>query len=195
VVCLDESGFMLQPTVRRTWAPRGETPVLDCWDRHDRLSVISAITVSPRRKRLGLYFDIFDHNIVTDDFETFVASLLQRLGRPIILVMDRWPVHRSGAGRLQERFGRRVCVEWLPAYAPELNPDEQVWNHTKYTDLANFIPDDTLHLGQSVAQVDPRHPDESKPVEIVLPTCQTQPLTILEITSRLNRIVNDRSKS
>jgi len=152
VVCLDESGFMLQPTVRRTWAPRGETPVLDCWDRHDRLSVISAITVSPRRKRLGLYFDIFDHNIVTDDFETFVASLLRRLGRPIILVMDRWPVHRSGAGRLQERFGRRVRVEWLPSYAPELNPDEQVWNHTKYTDLANFIPEDTLHLGQSVAK-------------------------------------------
>ena len=143
---------MLQPTVRRTWAPRGETPVLDCWDRHDRLSVISAITVSPHRKRLGLYFDIFDHNIVTDDFETFVACLLQRLGRPITLVMDRWSVHRSGARRLQERFGRRVRIEWLPAYAPELNPDEQVWNHTKNTDLANFIPDDVLHLGKSVAK-------------------------------------------
>jgi len=143
---------MLQPTVRRTWAPRGETPVLDCWDRHDRLSVISALTVSPQRKRLGLYFDIIDHNIVTDDFEMFVVRLLQRIGRPIILVMDRWPVHRAGAKRLQERFGRRVHVEWLPAYAPELNPDEQVWNHTKYADLANFIPDDVLHLGKSVAK-------------------------------------------
>jgi len=143
---------MLQPTVRRTWAPRGETPVLDCWDRHDRLSVISALTVSPQRKRLGLYFDIFDHNIVTDDFEMFVVRLLQRLGRPIILVLDRWPVHRSGARRIQERFGRRLRVEWLPAYAPELNPDEQVWNHTKYSDLANFIPDDVLHLGKSIAK-------------------------------------------
>jgi transposase len=149
-VFLDESGFMLQPTVRRTWAPRGETPVLDCWDRHDRLSVISAITVSPQRKRLGLYFDIFDHNIVTDDFECFVARLLQRLGRPITLVMDRWRVHRPGARRLEQRFGRRIGVEWLPAYAPDLNPDEQVWNHTKYADLANFIPDDVLHLGRSL---------------------------------------------
>ncbi len=143
---------MLQPTVRRTWAPRGETPVLDCWDRHDRLSVISAITVSPQRKRLGLYFDIFDHNIVTNDFEMFVVRLLQQLGRPITLVMDRWPVHRAGAKRLQQRFGRRVRVEWLPAYAPELNPDEQVWNYTKHVDLANFIPDDVLQLGKSIAK-------------------------------------------
>jgi len=143
---------MLQPTVRRTWAPRGKTPTLDCWDRRDRLSAISAITVSARRKRLGLYFDIFDHNIVTDDFEVFVAKLLRRLGRPIILVLDRWQVHRSGVRRLQQRFGRRIHVEWLPAYAPELNPDEQVWNHTKYTDLANFIPDDILHLGKSIAK-------------------------------------------
>ena len=143
---------MLQPTVRRTWAPKGETPVLDCWDRHDRLSVISALTVSPKRKRLGLYFDIFDHNIVTDDFESFVVRLLQRLGRPITLVMDRWQVHRSGARRLGKRFGHRVHIEWLPAYAPELNPDEQVWNHTKYADLANFIPDDVLHLGRSIAK-------------------------------------------
>lgn len=143
---------MLQPTVRRTWAPQGETPLLDCWERRDRLSVISALTVSPRRKRLGLYFDIFDHNIVTDDFEEFIARLLGRLGRPITLVMDRWPVHRSGARRLAKRFGRQVRVEWLPAYAPQLNPDEQVWSHTKYADLANFLPDDILHLGKSVAQ-------------------------------------------
>ncbi len=48
IALVDESGFMLQPVVRRTWAPRGETPVHRSWDRHDRLSVISAITVSPR---------------------------------------------------------------------------------------------------------------------------------------------------
>ena len=112
---------MLQPVVRRTWAPRGETPVLDCWDRHDRLSVISALTVSPERRRLGLYFDIFDHNIVAEDFEQFIAWVLQRIGRPITLVMDRWPVHKAAARRLQKRFGRRVRIEWLPAYAPELN--------------------------------------------------------------------------
>ena len=53
---LDESGFMLTPTVRRTLAPRGKTPILKSWDRHDRISAISAVTISPKRRRLGLDF-------------------------------------------------------------------------------------------------------------------------------------------
>ena len=142
---------MLQPVVRRTWAPRGQTPIHCSWDRRDRLSAISAITVSPERRQLGLYFDILNHNIVTDDFEMFVETILRRLQRSIILVVDRWQVHRAGALRLLRRFPERVEVEWLPAYAPDLNPVEQVWNRTKYTDLANYIPNDILSLGREVA--------------------------------------------
>lgn len=142
---------MLQPTVRRTWAPRGQTPIHRSWDRRDRLSAISAITVSPRRRRLGLYFDILDHNVKSEDFEAFVDRLLRRVGRPVILVIDRYSVHRGAARRLLARHPKRLWVEWLPAYAPELNPDEQVWNHTKFADLANFVPDDALHLGRAVA--------------------------------------------
>ena len=48
---LDETGLMLQPLVRRTWAPKGKRPVLYCWDRHDRLSVIAGLTLSARRRR------------------------------------------------------------------------------------------------------------------------------------------------
>jgi len=141
---------MLQPVVRRTWAPRGQTPIHYSWDRRDRLSVISAISVSARRRRLGLYFDIHDHNIRTDDFEYFAACLLQRLPHGIILVIDRLPAHRSAARRLLERFSRRVQIEWLPPYAPDLNPDEQVWKRTKYDDLANYIPDDAKALSQAI---------------------------------------------
>lgn len=65
--------------------------------------------------------------------------------------MDRWQVHRAGAKRLLRRFPKQVEIEWLPAYAPELNPVEQVWNRTKYTDLANYIPDDIHSLGRAVA--------------------------------------------
>lgn len=148
---LDESGFMLQPTVRRTWARQGQTPIHYSWDRRDRLSAISAITVSPRLRHLGLYFAVCDHNIVTDDFEVFVAELLSHFPRGIILVMDRWMVHRSGAKRLQRRFSR-VDVEWLPPYAPDLNPVEQVWNRSKYTDLANYIPEDIGELEKEVCE-------------------------------------------
>ena len=136
---------MLQPTVRRTWAPKGQTPIHYSWDRRDRLSAISAISVSAKRRKLGLYFAIQDANIRADDFEDFVAQLLVHFPKGVILVMDRWMVHRSGAKRLQRRFGR-VDVEWLPAYAPELNPVEQIWNYSKYSQLSNFIPDDIDHL-------------------------------------------------
>ena len=74
---------MLQPVVRRTWAPEGETPIHYSWDRRERLSVISAISVSAKRRRLGLYFYIHDHNIVTDDFERFVATLAQLIKKEL----------------------------------------------------------------------------------------------------------------
>lgn len=141
---------MLQPVVRRTWAPQGHTPVHYSWDRRDRLSVVSAISISPERCRLGLYFDIADHNIRADDFESFVAHLLRRFPHGITLVMDRWQVHRSAARRLLRRFPKRLHVEWLPAYAPELNPVEQVWTHTKYADLANYIPEHVDALARNV---------------------------------------------
>jgi transposase len=141
---------MLQPVVRRTWAPRGQTPIHHSWDRRDRLSGISAISVSPRRRRLGLYFDLHDHNIDSDTFDRFVRWLRQRLRRPLVLVLDRWQVHRSAARRLVQRFGRSLTIEWLPPYAPELNPVEQVWSHTKYGDLANYIPENVVALADEV---------------------------------------------
>ena len=143
---------MLQPLVRRTWAPKGCTPIQYSWDRHDRLSVISAVTVSPRRRRLGLYFALQHHNIRAPDVEVFVAALFKHLPQGLILVMDRWQVHRSAARRLLQRFPRRLQIEWLPPYAPQLNPDEQVWTQTKYRDLANFLPQDIPDLEQAVQQ-------------------------------------------
>src|SRR5205823_8787949 len=58
VVFLDESGFALTPSVRRTLAPRGRTPILEAWDRRDRISAISAVTLSPKAGRPGLYFEL-----------------------------------------------------------------------------------------------------------------------------------------
>jgi len=141
---------MLQPVVRRTWAPRGHTPIHYSWDRHDRLSVISALTVSPQRHRLGLYFQIHRRNIRTQHVLDFLLQLRRQLGRPILVVLDRWSAHRSAVRQLLERDGEPVHVEWLPSYAPELNPVERVWGHTKHDDLANFIPQDLDDLDDEV---------------------------------------------
>ena len=141
---------MLQPVVRRTWAPRGQTPLQDCWDRRDRASVVSALCLSPHRRRVELCFDLFDHNLRTADFESFITGLLRNRPRGFVLVLDRWSVHRAAVGRLRPRFPRRLQVEWLPPYAPELNPVEQVWSHSKYADLANFLPADLDALAHGV---------------------------------------------
>lgn len=144
---MDESGFMLQPVVRRTWAPKGQTPVQYSWDRHDRLSTIAGITVPPQRLRFGLYFQIHHHNIRFADVMAFLTLLHRHLRRKFILILDRYSAHRKAVRLLLSRHPDWFEVEWLPAYAPDLNPTEMVWNHTKYADLANFVPDglDDLH--------------------------------------------------
>ena len=156
---MDESGFMLQPVIRRTWAPRGQTPTQYSWDRHDRLSAISAITLAPLRHRFGLYFQLHSHNIHFDDVIAFLTMLHRHLRRKFILVLDRYSVHRKAVRLLTQAHPHWFEVEWLPAYAPELNPVEMLWNHTKYADLANFIPENIGHLHQAVTAsiCDTRH--------------------------------------
>jgi transposase len=135
---------MLQPLVRRTWAPEGKRPVMYCWDRHDRLSVIAGLTLSARRRRVGLYFAIHRQNCKTQEVEDFIRHVQRQVGRPLIVVMDRLAAHKSAAKRLAD--DERFEFEWLPGYAPELNPVEYAWSQTKYTDLANYVPDDVLAL-------------------------------------------------
>jgi transposase len=153
LVFLDESGFMLTPTVRRTWAPRGSKPVLDCWDRRDRLSAISAITVSPGVGRLNLYFDLLEDNanVRAVDIVDFLRQLKRRLAGPLTVIWDGSNLHsRSKVVRAFLAEHPEIVAETLPAYAPEINPDELVWGWSKYGRLANLAAADTDHLRDRV---------------------------------------------
>jgi len=146
LVFLDESGFMLTPTVRRTLAPRGKTPILNAWDRRDRWSAISCITLSPVAGRPGLYFDLLDHNVHGED----VAELHRRLG-PVTVVWDRNNIHsKSKAVRAWLAKHPDVVAENFPGYVPDLNPDEGVWGWTKYGRLANLAANDQDELWDRV---------------------------------------------
>ena len=147
---LDESGFMLQPVCRRTWAPRGRTPILRQWDRHDRLSTISALTIAPHRHRYGLYWAAYPHNIRNAQVLRFLQALRRHLPRGFTLIWDRNRPHRAQRVHAWLARRRRIVVEWLPPYAPELNPVEQLWGHTKYGDLANHPPDSLPELADAV---------------------------------------------
>lgn len=91
LVFLDESGVFLTPTVRRTLAPRGQTPVLPAWDRRDRLSAIGAVTVSPVTGRPSPFFRLFPHHVHAEQVVPLLAELHRRLGA-LTAVWDRGPI-------------------------------------------------------------------------------------------------------
>jgi len=127
------------PTVRRTWAPRGQTPILRHRTRsHKKVSAIGALSISPARRRMGLYLHWHpDQNITTTEVIGFLRDLLGHLRSPVILIWDRLNAHRSR--RVQDWRARhqRLMIEWLPPYAPDLNPVEYLWSHVKYHRMAN----------------------------------------------------------
>jgi transposase len=154
LVFLDESGFMLTPTVRRTWAPQGETPLLSCWDRRDRLSAISCITVSPQRARLNFYFTLLpdNTNAKAKDTVNFLRQLKKQLGA-FTVIWDGSRIHsRSRLVKAYLAKHPEVVAETLPSYAPEANPDEGVWGWTKYGRLANLAAANTADLRQRLHQ-------------------------------------------
>jgi transposase len=146
---VDESGFLLIPTVRRTWAPKGHTPVLVHRYRHDRLSVISGLALSPRNRRVALYLACRSRNLSGLDIRAFLQHLLRHLRGPVVLLWDRGPIHRRREVTAFLRQHVRLQVHLFPAYAPELNPAEFVWTQADAA-LANGTPDDLATLYQDL---------------------------------------------
>ena len=152
IVFLDETGFVLRPLTRKTWATKGEAPILRASAKHDRLSAIGAVTLSPKTKRIGLYWQFYDGNVRTPQFLAFLRRLRRTLRTKLVVVMDRLNVHRSAAKRLRESRARWFEAEFLPAYAPDLNPVEAVWSCTKHVDLENYAPVDLWDLGDAAGE-------------------------------------------
>ena len=152
LVFLDESGFMLTPTVRRTWAPQGDTPLLKCWDRRDRLSAISCITLSPQQARLNFYFTLLPDNttVKAPNIVAFLRQLKKALGSYAV-IWDRSKIHsRSRLVKAYLAKHPEIVAEDLPSYAPEANPDEGVWGWTKYGRLANLAASTTVELRERI---------------------------------------------
>lgn len=163
IVFIDETGFLFAPLVRRTWALRGHTPVLHQRMRHHRkLSAIGGISISARRRRLGRYLHLHpDCSIDQDGVIAFLRDLLRHLRGHVIVIWDRLRTHRSAAVRQFVHERGRLHIELLPPYAPELNPNEYSWAHTKCNALANDTPMDIDALGKHVsAAVRPTQRDQ-----------------------------------
>jgi transposase len=140
ILFIDESGFYPLPSVVRTYAPVGQTPILRDWWTRDHLSAMSAI--SPEGK---LYFRSQDRAINSDDVVAFLEHLLREVPGRLVLIWDGAPIHRSHTirGFLTNGAAQRLHLERLPAYAPELNPGEGLWQQLKGVELRNLC---CLHI-------------------------------------------------
>jgi hypothetical protein len=139
----------MAPLVRRSWAPRGRTPVLMQRGRSRRkVSVIGALVISPKRRRVRGYFRLHpEANLDGPLVLSFVKELLRTLRVPIELVWDRLNAHRGEPVKsFLARERRRLHVHLLPPYAPELNPVELIWGHLKTNPMANFAPTELADL-------------------------------------------------
>jgi transposase len=152
VVFVDEAGFRLQPTVRRTYSPRGQTPVLKVADPHARISVIGGVVVRPRTDRVGLVYGMLTDNLNYrwPTIATFIRDVRAQLARPVTVVWDRIAIHDCPS--LSEELAKDpgVVAELFPAYAPELNPADGIWRYIKHDRIPNYAPHDLCELRQKV---------------------------------------------
>jgi transposase len=142
IVFVDESGFQLLPAAVYTWARRGRTPVLK-YPMWKHLSVISAITPGGE-----LYTRIQDSAFNGESIVRFLKHLLRHIPGKLLLIWDGLPAHRSDTVKafLHAGAARRLLLERLPGYAPELNPDEAVWSYLKTVEMRNLCCNDLDHL-------------------------------------------------
>jgi len=154
IVFLDESGISQKPPIRRTWAPRGRTPVLRHAFNWKKLSICSAVAYRWDGKRSQLFFRIVPDSYTDEKLIAFLSQLRKEFRRrKLILVWDGLPSHRSR--QMQEYLGQQhkwLTAVRLPAYAPDLNPVEFVWGNIQGKELANLCSEDLASMVNGVQQ-------------------------------------------
>lgn len=134
IVFIDESGLSTRPTRARTWAPRGQTPLLHETFNWKSLSIIGGLAL------WRFYFQMHKGSIKGPQVIEFLQHLQRHIAGKMLILWDGAPIHRSRLVKdyLASTRGR-IVVEPLPAYAPELNPVEYMWGHLKAHEIANLL--------------------------------------------------------
>jgi transposase len=134
IVFIDESGLSTRPSRARTWAPRGQTPILQETFNWKSLSLIGGLAL------WRFYFQIHPGSIKSPQVILFLQHLLRHIPGKILILWDGAPIHRSVLVKNFIASTRgRIVIERLPAYAPELNPVEYMWGHLKTHEIANLL--------------------------------------------------------
>lgn len=137
----DESGFYLWPSRIKTHAPRRQTPALRVWQRRSHLSMMGAVTPAGHVSMLARAQAMNTWNTIA-----FLRHLQHWLGRRLLVILDRSPIHRNDVVREFVDQTHEIRLDMLPPTAPDLNPVEWMWRRFKLIELANVACMDVLEL-------------------------------------------------
>lgn len=141
IVFIDESGLSERPTRVRTWAPKGQTPVIQFHFNWKQLSMIAGVTIS------NAFFRLHEGTIKSPQIVEFLKALVKQIGRPLLIVWDGLRAHRSRLVRdYVDTLDGRIEMAFLPPYAPDMNPVEYLWAWLKRHALANYCPNNIAEL-------------------------------------------------
>jgi transposase len=150
---MDESGLLMAPLVRRSWALKGRPPLLRQKANHrEKVSVAAALWLSPQRDRLGLAFQTrVNGYFQSEQVAEFLGCAVPGLGGPVVMIWDRGTMHKGGPIHdVVRHSGGLLDLEPLPAHAWDLMPVEQLWTWLKYSRLCNFPPENAQQLNAAV---------------------------------------------
>jgi transposase len=131
----------------RTYAPKGQTPLLRVPLSRDHVSAMSGITPTSR-----LFLKLQRQPLRGPDCVAFLRQLARQIRGRLLVLWDGASIHRAQPVKdfLRTPTGRRIRLAPLPGYAPELNPDEGIWQHLKHGELKNVRCQDLDHLEDEV---------------------------------------------
>jgi len=166
LLLLDESGLLMAPLRRRSWAFRGNPPQMKQKSQHrEKVSVAGALWLTPSRDRLGLAFQTMINGYFTNvEVAEFLQGAVQWLDAPMIVIWDGGSMHKgSPVNELVRESKGRLDLEPLPPHSPVLMPMEQVWTWLKYGRLSNFPPRDARHLDEAIInELEPIREDQQR---------------------------------
>ncbi len=141
----DETACVSLPSVIKGYAPKGKTPVMEHTAKRFKINMISSIT-----NRGKLRFMIYEQNMDADMFIIFLEKLIKSSNKKIFLILDNLRVHHSKIVKAWvEKHQSQIALFYLPAYSPDLNPDEYLNNDFKRNVNSKNIPNNKKELAQN----------------------------------------------
>ena len=128
----DESGFRADSVHGKTWAAKGQTPVVDRPGQRQSISAASAVSAKG-----AFWFVTYEGGLTGELFVDLLKQLMHKRKKPVHLVVDGLPAHKKKIVKEYVASTQgKLTLHFLPGYAPDLNPDELVWSHAKRTGVA-----------------------------------------------------------